>query len=153
MSHDSFYSVKTKYLYPNQNSTDMKPKMIWANLAVADLERTQKFYTELGFRPNNPNTSNELVSFFMAGNEFIIHFFLQTVIENNLKSMKFGDPHHSNEIIFTLSAENKTQVDNWAEEVKKAGGTIVSEPETFGDNYYGFVFADPDGHKFNVFFM
>ncbi|MEJ5048992.1 VOC family protein [Chryseobacterium culicis] len=131
----------------------MKPKMIWANLAVANLERTQKFYTELGFKPNNPHSSNELVSFFMAGNEFIIHFFLKNVIENNLKSMKFGDPQSSNEIIFTLSADSKNQVDEWAEEVRNAGGTIVSEPESFGENYYGFVFADPDGHKFNVFFM
>ncbi len=127
--------------------------MIWANLAVANLERTQKFYTELGFKPNNPHTSNELVSFFMAGNEFIIHFFLKNVIENNLKSMKFGDPQSSNEMIFTLSAESKNQVNEWAEEVRNAGGTIVSEPESFGENYYGFVFADPDGHKFNVFFM
>ncbi|MFS4472431.1 VOC family protein [Chryseobacterium sp. T20] len=131
----------------------MKPKMIWVNLAVTDLERTQKFYTELGFKPNNPHSSNELVSFFMAGNELIVHFFLKNVIENNLKSMKFGDPQSSNEIIFTLSAESKNQVDEWAEEVRNAGGTIVSEPESFGENYYGFVFADPDGHKFNVFFM
>lgn len=131
----------------------MRPKMIWANLAVANLERTQKFYTELGFKPNNPHTSNELVSFFMAGNEFIIHFFLKNVIENNLKSMKFGDPQSSNEIIFTLSADSKNQVDEWAEEVRNAGGIVVSEPESFGENYYGFVFADPDGHKFNVFFM
>ncbi|CAM3020314.1 glyoxalase [Chryseobacterium flavum] len=131
----------------------MKPKMIWANLAVANLERTQKFYTELGFKSNNPHSSNELVSFFAAGNEFIIHFFLKSVIENNLKSIQFGDPDSSNEIIFTLSAESKNQVDEWALEVKKAGGTIVSEPESFGENYYGFVFADPDGHKFNVFYM
>ncbi len=127
--------------------------MIWANLAVTNLDRTQKFYTELGFKPNNPHSSNELVSFFMAGNEFIIHFFLKNVIERNLKTMHFGDPQSSNEVIFTLSAESKNQVDDWAAEVKKAGGTIVSEPESFGENYYGFVFADPDGHKFNVFFM
>lgn len=31
----------------------MKPKMIWANLAVSDLERTTKFYTELGFKSND----------------------------------------------------------------------------------------------------
>lgn len=42
----------------------MKPKMIWANLAVANLERTQKFYEAIGCTPNNPHTSNELVSFF-----------------------------------------------------------------------------------------
>lgn len=127
--------------------------MIWANLAVTDLERTQKFYMELGFKPNNPHTSNELVSFFFGENEFVIHFFLKNIIERNLKTMNFGDPQDSNEIIFTLSADNKTQVDDWAQEVKNAGGTIISEPESFGEHYYGFVFADPDGHKFNVFFM
>lgn len=129
----------------------MKPKMIWANLAVADLERTQKFYEAIGCTPNNPHTSNELVSFFFGENNFVIHFFLKNILETNVKGVSFGNSQTSNEIIFTVSAENNDQVDQWAEEVKKAGGTIVSEPESFGNNYYGFVFADPDGHKFNVF--
>jgi len=29
----------------------------------------------------------------------------------------------------------------------------VQDLEAFGEGYYGFVFADPDGHKFNVFHM
>jgi len=34
----------------------MHPKMIWANLAVEDLERTIKFYVGLGFKLNcRPN--------------------------------------------------------------------------------------------------
>lgn len=131
----------------------MKPKMIWANLAVADLERTQKFYEAIGCTPNNPHTSNELVSFFFGENNFVIHFFLKNILETNVKGVSFGNSQTSNEIIFTVSAETNDQVDQWASEVKKAGGTIVSEPESFGNNYYGFVFADPDGHKFNVFKM
>jgi uncharacterized protein len=63
------------------------------------------------------------------------------------------DSENSNEVIFTLSAESKAQVDNWAKEVKKAGGKIISKPEEFGEGYYGSVFADPDVHKFNVFYM
>jgi predicted lactoylglutathione lyase len=55
--------------------------------------------------------------------------------------------------VFTLSAESKEQVNNWAKEVERAGGKIISKPEEFGKGYYGFVFADPDGHKFNVFYM
>ncbi|MCH5719065.1 VOC family protein [Niabella hibiscisoli] len=55
--------------------------------------------------------------------------------------------------MFTLSADSKEEVDDWATTVEAAGGTIVSEPEAFGPGYYGFVFADPDGHKFNVFYM
>lgn len=68
-------------------------------------------------------------------------------------NIEISDSQQANEIIFTLSAETKEQVDSWAKEIEAAGGKIVSKPEAFGEGYYGFVFADPDGHKFNVFQM
>jgi hypothetical protein len=55
--------------------------------------------------------------------------------------------------MFTLSAESKDEVNEWAKEVENAGGTLISQPEAFGEGYYGFVFADPGGHTFNVFYM
>ena len=128
----------------------MKPKMIWANLAVSNLERTTKFYTELGFKSNG--NSKELTSFFVGEDDFIMHFFLKDILQTNIKS-EIADSQKVNEVIFTLSAESKDQVNNWAKEVEKAGGTIRSQPEEFGEGYYGFVFADPDGHTFNVFYM
>lgn len=128
----------------------MKTKKIWANLGVEDLERTTKFYTELGFKSNG--ASNELTSFFVGEDDFIIHFFLKNILKTFLKG-EMTNSNNSNEIIFTLSAESKAQVNQWAKEVEKAGGTLVSEPEEFGEGYYGFIFADPDGHKFNVFYM
>ena len=124
--------------------------MIWSNLAVSDLERTTKFYTELGFKPNGK--SNELTSFLIGKNDFVIHFFLKDILKTSIKG-EITDSQISNEVIFTLSAESKDQVDNWAKEVESAGGKIISEPEEFGKEYYGFVFTDPDGHKFNVFYM
>lgn len=131
----------------------MNPKKIWANLAVSDLKRTTKFYTELGFKPNGPNTSKELTSFMVGKIDFIMHFFLKDVLKTNVKSLEIADSHSVNEIVFTLSAESKDQVDNWAKEIEKAGGKIISRPEEFGEGYYGFDFADPDGHRFNVFYM
>ncbi len=128
----------------------MNSKRIWANYSVADLDRTTKFYSELGFKSNG--RSNDLTSFFFGEDRFIIHFFLKDVIQSNT-SINFVDSQKSNEIIFTLSADTKEEVNEWAKEVEKAGGTIISEPEEFGEGYYGFVFADPDGHKFNVFYM
>jgi hypothetical protein len=128
----------------------MNPKKIWSNLAVSDLERTTKFYTELGFKFNG--NSKELTSFLIGEDDFVMHFFLKNVLEKNTK-IKIVDSQNSNEIVFTLSAESKEQVNNWAKEVERAGGKIISKPEEFGEGYYGFVFADPDGHKFNVFYM
>ena len=63
------------------------------------------------------------------------------------------DTNLGNEIMFTLSAENKDEVNVWAEEVRNAGGKIFSEPAEFGPGYYGFAFSDLDGHKWNVFYM
>ena len=128
----------------------MKPKKIWSNLSVYDLERTTKFYTELGFKPNGK--SKELTSFLVGDDDFVIHFFLKDILETNMK-VKIADTKNAIEVMFTLSAESKDQVDKWAKEVEKAGGKIISKPEEFGKGYYGFVFADPDGHKFNVFYM
>jgi predicted lactoylglutathione lyase len=130
----------------------MTPKMIWSNLAVSDLEQTTKFYTELGFKPNDTHNSKELTSFFMGKDNFVMHFFLKDILKAGIKS-EIVDSKYANEVVFTLSAENKDQVDNWEKEVEMAGGKIISRPEEFGKGYYGFLFADPDGHKFNVFYM
>lgn len=128
----------------------MKTKRIWANFGVSNLERTTEFYTGIGFEHNG--ASDQLTSFLFGDQKFIIHFFLKDVLEPAMKG-QIVDTTAGNEIIFTLSADSVEDVDRWEETVRQAGGTIVSKPEEFGNGYYGFVFADPDGHKFNVFHM
>jgi len=128
----------------------MNPKKIWSNLTVSDLDRTTKFYTELGFKFNG--RSSDLTSFLFGEQNFIIHFFLEEKLKANVE-IEISDAHISNEIIFTLSAESKDEVDAWETAVLIAGGTVSSKPKAFGAGYYGCVFADPDGHKFNVFYM
>ena len=131
----------------------MKPKKIWSNLGVSDLKRTTEFYNALGFKPNGKHSvTKELTSFLVGDDDFVIHFFLREILETNMK-VKIADTKNAIEVMFTLSAESKDQVDKWAKEVEKAGGKIISKPEEFGQGYYGFVFADPDGHTFNVFYM
>ena len=128
----------------------MNPPKIWANYGVADLKRTAKFYSALGFKSNG--SSDELTSFFFGNDAFVIHFFLKDILAKNT-SGRIISSDEGNEIIFTLSSESKEDVDNWSHEIEKAGGSLVSRPEEFGAGYYGFIFMDPDGHKFNVFHM
>ncbi len=130
----------------------MNPKMIWANFAVSDLARTTKFYTQLGFKSNNTQPSKELTSFKFGENDFVIHFFLKEILETNIQG-KITDSALGNEIIFSLSAHSTEEVDEWAIAVENAGGKVITQPELFGKDYYGFIFADPDGHRFNVFYM
>lgn len=128
----------------------MKSKKIWANFSVKDAKRTHQFYTQLGFTPNKLNNDPKLASFRFGDVDFVIHFFEQgSRIDEYLTS----GSKNASEIIFTLSAETEAEVNEWAEQVKNAGGNIVQKVRRDENNYYGFAFADPDGHKFNVLLM
>lgn len=128
----------------------MKAKKIWANFGVANLDRTTKFYQQLGFKHNG--RKEQLTSFFFGDDNFIIHFFLKDALEAGVHG-SIIEATGANEIVFTLSADSREEVDEWATAVKQAGGTLVTQPEEFGPGFYGFVFTDPDGHKFNIFLM
>ena len=128
----------------------MIAKKIWANFSVKDAKRTKQFYTQLGFTPNKTNNDPKLASFLFGDADFVIHFFEQgSQIDEYLPS----GSKNASEIIFTLSAETKAEVNEWQDRVKKAGGNIFHEAGRDETNHYGFVFADPDGHKFNVLLM
>lgn len=128
----------------------MKAKKIWGNFSVKDAKRTNQFYRELGFTPNKPNNDPKLASFLFGDDDFVIHFFEQgSQIDEYLTS----GANTTSEIIFTLSAETEEEVKEWAEKVKNAGGIIFQEVGRDETNHYGFSFADPDGHRFNVLLM
>lgn len=128
----------------------MKPKLIWANFSVKDAKRTDGFYRQLGFAPNGSLQSNpKLASFLFGENKFVIHFFEQgTGIDTY-----FPAGPKTDEIVFTLSADTAEEVQEFEAKVRKAGGTIFQKLQRDENNYYGFAFTDPDGHKFNVLLM
>lgn len=127
----------------------MDAKMIWANLVSTDLDKTAKFYNDLGFKANG-NCSDESASFFFGKDNFVINFFTQQRLENKVNG-NLTNPKNGNEIIFSLSAESKDEVDKWFEKIKAIGGMIFCEPQNY-EKGYTFGFADPDGHKFNVLY-
>ena len=132
----------------------MKTKKIWANLAVKEVERTHAFYKELGFTPNGEFPKEyELASFLVGEDDFVVHFFSEESLKTSMGG-KIADLTQGNEVMFTLSADSREEVDQWAEEVANAGGTVFSEPQQIQGNndWYGCGFADPDGHKWNVFY-
>ena len=133
----------------------MKTKKIWANLAVGDVEKTHEFYKALGFKPNGEfSKENEIASFLVGEDNFVIHFFSKESENFNFAlGGDIADTRNGNEVMFTLSADGKQEVDEWAEVVKNAGGTLFAGPaELWGKGWYGCGFADLDGHKFNVFY-
>ena len=130
----------------------MQFKQIWANFPVLDTARTESFYSQLGLTPNMPKATPELASFIFGDNKLIIHFFRRDKLEASMGD-KAIEPGNGSEIIFSISAKTEEEVGNWANNATLAGGTVITKAGRQPDGYYYCVFADPDGHKFNVLLL
>ncbi len=129
----------------------METRLIWANLISGDLKRTDTFYTALGFKRYGNNDNKELVSYvFGEKSQFVINFFTAQRLSLQING-GLSIPENSNEIIFSLSADSREEVDQWAEKVRSANGEIFSKPQNY-EQGYTFGFADPDNHKFNILY-
>lgn len=130
----------------------IQDRQVWANIPVKDVDKIRVFYTKLGFKANGSNESSELASFLVGRDDFVIHFFQEEVFKQNM-SWKSADLGKGHEIMFTIGANSRDEVHVWAKMVLDAGGSLFSEPAEMADNgWYGCGFADPEGHKWNVFY-
>ena len=119
-------------------------KSMWFNLHVKDLKRSEQFYQSLGFEINhNPDMLDKMVGI-KIGSTIVI------LIENQHFEAVTQDKIHdnANETIISLGVKTNEEVDQLIKQVETAGGRILEQP-TVKQGYYGAMFADPDGHKFN----
>lgn len=133
--------------------TFIQNRQVWANLPVKDVERARKFYSSLGFKVNGGRESDQLASFLVGEDGFVVHFFREEIFEQSSDG-KVPNLEQSNEVMFTIGANSRKEVDTCAEQVTEAGGTLLSTPAEIGtgNGWYGCGFADPDGHKWKVFY-
>ncbi len=134
-------------------STFIQNRQVWANLSVKDVEKARKFYSGLGFKVNGGRESEQLASFLVDEDDFVVHFFREEQFELSTVG-KAANLEKGNEVMFTIGANSRKEVDTWAEQVTEAGGTLFSKPAEIetSNGWYGCGFSDPDGHKWNVFY-
>ena len=63
------------------------------------------------------------------------------------------DTKQSTEVLFSIDAESREEVDELAKKAASAGGTVFAQPGEKDGWMYGCGFADPDGHRWNVLYM
>ena len=64
-------------------------------------------------------------------------------------STKATNTAKSSEIIITIGAKTKKEIEKITDKLENAGGKVIDQPNRY-DGYFGFTFADPDGHKWNL---
>jgi len=125
---------------------------IWLNLPVKDVNKTKEFFQTIGFTPSEKHVAPDMACFEVGEKKMNVVFFAEETFKGFTKS-EIADPQKAGEVLISFDAESRADVDETAQKVRDAGGTIFAEPAEIQGWMYGFAFTDPDGHRWNQLFM
>ncbi|MFD1676572.1 VOC family protein [Alicyclobacillus fodiniaquatilis] len=125
---------------------------MWINLPVSDLEKSKAFFAQIGFSlsagPGNISDNACLV----IGDENVGVMLFPESTFKKFTGKEIANTAKGTEVLFTIGADSREEVDEMVNKVVKAGGRIYGKPHDQGW-MYGAGFADLDGHLWNVLYM
>jgi uncharacterized protein len=128
------------------------PKMIFVNLAVADVEKSAAFYEAVGFakdqRFSRPGSAAA-----MTWSDTIVFMLLSREHFANFTTKRIIDTRSSVEALLCLSRDSRAEVDAIVEAARVAGGKVDPCPTQDYGFMYGRSFEDLDGHVFEPMWM
>jgi len=128
-------------------------KELWINLPVKDVKRSTDFFTKIGFTLNTRFPATEHSASLLVGTKNIVVMLFAESIFQGFVNNPISNLNQGSEVLFSFDAESKEEVDELAEKVKSAGGTIYAGPGESQGWMYSFGFIDPDRHRWNVLYM
>ena len=127
-------------------------KHIWLNLPVNNVEKSKKFFINIGFSFNEEYSNEHSACMLVGEKNFVIMLFEENIF-TDFSQNKLTDTKTSSEVLISIDAESKEEVDALAQKVQEAGGNVFAAPAESRDWMYGCAFADLDGHRWNSLFM
>jgi catechol 2,3-dioxygenase-like lactoylglutathione lyase family enzyme len=122
----------------------MEQRVSLITLGVASIERSRRFYEALGWRTGAEPDAD--VVFFQAGGAIVSVWSRERLAEDS----GVTDGGGWGGITLAHNVRSPAEVDAVLEEARAAGAAILRPgAETFWGGYSG-VFADPDGHPWEV---
>lgn len=114
---------------------------IWISLPVKDLARSITFFTNIGFTPNpGPGNTEQSASFTIGEKKVVLMLFVQNVF-SGFTSNALSDTAKGTEVLFSLGADSRDQVNDIANRARSAGGTVFGEPGNHRGSCTGAAFA------------
>lgn len=127
-------------------------KQIWLNLPVKEVAKSKAFFSKIGFSFNEEHDTPSSTCMVVGEGNFVVMLFEESLFEG-FSQNKITDTKASSEILISIDAESKEEVDTLAKKVQEAGGNVFAPPAESQGWMYGCGFADLDGHRWNVLFM
>lgn len=123
---------------------------LFVNLPVANLARSQAFFSALGLGFNARFTNEQAAC--LVVNEHISCMLLQRPFFQGFTKLPVADATAATEVLLALQVGSRAEVDGLVAKALAAGGTVPNEKQDLGFMVqHGF--ADPDGHQWEVFHM
>jgi hypothetical protein len=123
---------------------------IFVNLPVGDLNRSVKFFRNLGFDFNAQFTDETATCMIVSEDIFVM--LLTRAKFKEFTPKEICDATKSTEVLMGLSLASREKVDDMVRKAVAAGGTTYAEPKDYGFMYqHGF--QDPDGHIWELIYM
>ena len=127
-------------------------KQIWLNLPVKEVAVSKAFFSKIGFSFNEEHDTPSSTCMVVGEGKFVVMLFEESLFAS-FSQNSLTDTKLSSEVLISIDAESKEEVDELAQKVQDAGGTIFAPPAESQGWMYSFGFADTDGHRWNVLFM
>ncbi|MEV5407937.1 VOC family protein [Thermopolyspora sp. NPDC052614] len=118
---------------------------LFVNLPVADLDRSKKFFTELGF--SFFGMTDDMASVIISERTQVMLLARPTFA--TYAKTEVADPNTTTQVILVIGLDNPAEVDEFVDKALAAGASAVGEPITAGGRYQR-GFADPDGHQWSA---
>ncbi|KQM20342.1 lactoylglutathione lyase [Sphingomonas sp. Leaf24] len=125
-------------------------KIIFVNLAVADVPAATRFYEAIGF-VQDPRFSNDRGSG-MTWSDNIHVMLLDRDFYATFTPKRIIDPRTESGVLLALSFDDRAAVDAITDAALAAGGRELHDPEDEGF-MYSRAFEDLDGHGWGPFTM
>ncbi|HLA64548.1 MAG TPA: VOC family protein [Rhodothermales bacterium] len=124
---------------------------LFLNLPVADLQRSISFFEALGFA-FNPAFTDATATCMLIG-EDAYAMLLSHERFAGYSDGPLADPRAAaTGAHYALTVDSREDVDAMVERALASGGSAAGEPEDHGF-MYSASFHDPDGHRWDVFWM
>jgi predicted lactoylglutathione lyase len=123
---------------------------IFVNLPVRDLNAAIEFFSKVGFR-FNPQFSDENAVCMVVSDDIYVMLLAEPFFQS-FTGKPIADATKSTEVIISLSADSREEVDHLADKALAAGAT-VPKPLQELSFMYARNFQDLDGHLWEVMYM
>ena len=124
-----------------------RPRKVFVNLPVKDLDLSVGFFTGLGFAFNPEYTDRRAAAMIVNDDAFVM-----LLVEEFFTTFTGKPVAPTCEVVIALSAESPEEVDALVGRALASGGTKAQDRIADGP-MYGWSFLDPDGHHWELIHM